>query len=206
MTLTAQQQLGFVHGTIVDPRGAVIPGARVNVSAKEGTCETRSDVAGKFNCQLPPGRYSVVATSTGFFPYRRAAIDLKASAHVFLKLHTVPGPMRGISVGTPFPEEPDPTTYEDHTVAGADIGIRYSSVENKEAETIFHGPYLMLTIDTFSIYAEEISCSTAMRTCTAKGAVTAEVGAEALQGTQAVIDLMNRQVTVTREPLVIRTF
>ena len=29
MTLTAQQQLGFVHGTIVDPRGAVIPGAPV---------------------------------------------------------------------------------------------------------------------------------------------------------------------------------
>ena len=55
MTLAAQQEAGFFHETVVDLHGAVIPGARVKISAREGECETSSDVVGKFNCQLPPG-------------------------------------------------------------------------------------------------------------------------------------------------------
>lgn len=209
--MSAQERLGFIHGTVVDPSDAVIVGARVEVSSGEQKCETTSNAEGKFNCQLPPGRYRIIATDPRFFPYRRATVNLEVLAHASLKLRTVPGPTRGISVPHSgddiLGDATSPVSYQEQAIQGnADVVVRYHGSEEKEGKIIFRGPYLMLTVDTLAVYADEMTCSNPIRSCTARGSVIAEVGAERLEGTVLDLDLSTRKFVLTRDANVVRAF
>src|SRR5262245_39622872 len=76
--LVAQNKPSYIHGAVTDMHGFVIPGAHVEVSSEVQKCETTSNVEGKFNCQLSPGRYTVHASGHAFYSYRRATINLEA--------------------------------------------------------------------------------------------------------------------------------
>jgi len=211
IVLPAQERGGFIHGTIVDPFGAVIVDARVEVASAEHKCETKSNVEGKFNCQLPPGRYRVTAIDPRFFSYRRATVILEASVHTFITVRTVPGPTRGASV----PESKDdivgdrasPVDYLEQAVNGdSDVAVRYHGAEMREERIIFRGPYLMLTMDAFAIYSDEMTCSNPIRTCTAKGSVIAEIGQERLEGATVDVDLLTRKLVLGPDARVVRAF
>jgi outer membrane receptor protein involved in Fe transport len=64
----AQEQRGSIEGVVRDSSGAVLPGATVEaVSATGGTFSTTSDAAGVYRFPaVPPGRYTVTATMSGF--------------------------------------------------------------------------------------------------------------------------------------------
>jgi carboxypeptidase family protein len=201
-TSVAQDRPGFIHGTLLDPAGAVFVGVGVEVSSQEHACKTTSNVEGKFNCQLPPGGYNVSATAQGLMPYRRATVNLKPSAHVFLKLRPV------LRRALPSVELPDPQIgYEEQLVSGsAEVLVRYHAVEKREGQITFHGPYLMLTIDALAIYADEMTCTNPILTCTAKGSVIAELGEEQIEGTTVELDLLSRKLVLTRNAEVVKTF
>jgi len=60
-----------VRGTIADPTGALIPGAKVNLTGPTGTvvATTTSDTSGTYTfANLAPGTYSVHADFAGFAP------------------------------------------------------------------------------------------------------------------------------------------
>ena len=65
----AQTGLTSLRGTVTDPAGAVVPGARVelknNATGSHATATTDSNGAYEFP-QIPPGRYTLTATMTGF--------------------------------------------------------------------------------------------------------------------------------------------
>src|SRR5216684_8726984 len=67
--LYAQSERGSIRGTVEDPSGAVVAGARVtalHVGTGVETSTTTTD-AGNYNIpQLPPGTYTVSAEQTGF--------------------------------------------------------------------------------------------------------------------------------------------
>ena len=70
-TVAAQTQIttGTIQGTIVDANGAAVPGAEVEVKNVDTNFSrtTTSDEDGRFSAlQLPPGRYTVTITKTGF--------------------------------------------------------------------------------------------------------------------------------------------
>src|SRR5262249_46522428 len=78
-TLTAQSQLGTgaISGTIQDPSGAVIPGARITITQNETglTREVFSAEAGKFLVPvLPTGTYRVQVVKQGFGTMNRDAV------------------------------------------------------------------------------------------------------------------------------------
>jgi hypothetical protein len=69
--VAAQTQIttGTIQGTILDANGAAVPGAEVEVKNVDTnfTRTTTSDEDGRFSAlQLPPGRYTVKITKTGF--------------------------------------------------------------------------------------------------------------------------------------------
>ncbi len=69
--VAAQTQIttGIIQGTILDPNGAAVPGAAVEVKNVDTnfTRTTTSDEDGRFAAlQLPSGRYTVTITKTGF--------------------------------------------------------------------------------------------------------------------------------------------
>ena len=64
----AQEQRASIEGTITDSSGAALPGATVEAKGESGgSATTVSDGTGAFRLQaLPPGRYEVSATLSGF--------------------------------------------------------------------------------------------------------------------------------------------
>ncbi len=82
------QSSGTVHGAVTDESGAVIPGAKVTVSSAAGPVKsaTSADDGNYSITGLPPGKYSVMATSSGLQQAKPSAIDLTASPTVTLNL------------------------------------------------------------------------------------------------------------------------
>lgn len=67
-TLLAQAPSGRLHGQIMDPSGAVIPGASISVKNSSGLMvAAKSDGAGGYEVRnLAPGKYTVSVTARGF--------------------------------------------------------------------------------------------------------------------------------------------
>jgi hypothetical protein len=67
---TANAQTVLLRGTILDPSGAVIPGADIKVSqADRVVSERKSDATGNFSFDLTAGDYKLEASVEGFRPY-----------------------------------------------------------------------------------------------------------------------------------------
>ena len=71
--IAAPQTFTTFSGSLVDPQGGVLPGARVTLSnaARETKYEVQSRSTGEFEVPgLPPGEYAVEIQLAGFQPYR----------------------------------------------------------------------------------------------------------------------------------------
>jgi len=78
---TAPVGTGTLRGHIVDPTGALIPGATVNITTSAGTAvtSTTADSAGAYSVTgLAPGGYIIQATFEGFAPFGSPTIQLAA--------------------------------------------------------------------------------------------------------------------------------
>lgn len=67
--INAQTGLTSLRGTVTDPSKAVAPGAEVEIKnpASGFHASTKTDSNGAYEfLQIPPGRYTVTATMTGF--------------------------------------------------------------------------------------------------------------------------------------------
>ncbi len=77
----AQQITGSVTGSVVDPSGAVVVGAKITLT-NTGTSETQttpSDTSGDFRfLLLPPGTYTIEGSLAGFKTFRREGIIVEA--------------------------------------------------------------------------------------------------------------------------------
>jgi hypothetical protein len=70
----AQETTGGLQGTVKDPSGAVVPGAKVVVttSTLTGTKEIETDGSGYYRfANLPPGNYTITVTAAGFATSKR---------------------------------------------------------------------------------------------------------------------------------------
>ncbi len=75
----AWAQTGSITGTVKDPTGAAIPGAKVVVTSPERgiTRDTTSNSTGDYNeSALPSGSYDVIVTATGFKKYQAKGVKL----------------------------------------------------------------------------------------------------------------------------------
>ncbi|HET9183923.1 MAG TPA: carboxypeptidase regulatory-like domain-containing protein [Candidatus Angelobacter sp.] len=68
--LSAQSQVGSLHGEVMDQTGAVIPNADITLKAANGkTISAKSDSAGSYAVRnLAPGKYNVAVQEKGFRP------------------------------------------------------------------------------------------------------------------------------------------
>ena len=75
----AQTQTATLRGVVTDRSGGVIPGAAVvltNVDQNRPWTVLTNDVGEYVFLQIPPGRYSLTVTQTGFKKYDRTGLEL----------------------------------------------------------------------------------------------------------------------------------
>jgi len=73
----AQETTGGLQGTVKDPSGAVVPNAKVVVTATSlvGNKETTTDSSGYFRfANLPPGNLTLTVTSSGFSTFKQEMV------------------------------------------------------------------------------------------------------------------------------------
>jgi hypothetical protein len=69
-----------VHGTITDPDGELIPGAKITLSPSKGSAVTATSGSdGTYSLTLPPGTYSVLITMKGFSPFVNPSLKVAAT-------------------------------------------------------------------------------------------------------------------------------
>src|ERR1700761_2633594 len=86
--MQAQQTLGGITGTVVDPSGSAVPGAEVKVTSEDTKLErtARSNAQGVYNLNdLPLGKYTVTFTKDGFSSERYPGILIQADRTVSLQ-------------------------------------------------------------------------------------------------------------------------
>lgn len=84
----AQAQTGSIHGSVIDPSGAMIPSATVVLSSKSAS--SRSVTCGADGTfvidKLEPGRYTISATAQGFAPFDPVEVLVFANRTAFQKI------------------------------------------------------------------------------------------------------------------------
>src|SRR5689334_12846804 len=85
ITGRAQQDVGTIGGTVVDPTGSVVPNAKVTITndATGLKYEATTNVDGFYQSQpLPPGTYNVTIGLAGFSTTTTRNVVVDAAAHV----------------------------------------------------------------------------------------------------------------------------
>jgi hypothetical protein len=84
----AQQTLGGITGTVIDPAGSAVPDAEIKATSEETKLErtTRSNAEGVYNLNdLPLGKFTVTFTKDGFTSERYPGILVQANRTVSLQ-------------------------------------------------------------------------------------------------------------------------
>src|SRR5204862_192062 len=79
---------GVIQGTVLDPSGAVIPGADVVASNLDTGAQAtqQTDTDGRFVLlSLPPGRYSVTVSKAGFGKFVQKGLELTVGQAISLR-------------------------------------------------------------------------------------------------------------------------
>ncbi|HWB97166.1 MAG TPA: carboxypeptidase-like regulatory domain-containing protein, partial [Bryobacteraceae bacterium] len=95
---TAWAQVGRAElfGTVTDPAGLPVVGAAVEASEErtQATVSTTTNDGGEYHFfALPPGRYALTVTKTGFTKLRRSGVELRVADRVALELQLQVGEM-----------------------------------------------------------------------------------------------------------------
>ena len=77
---------GKVTGTIVDPNGAVVAGAKIAIVDRQTNSKhsTKSNDEGVFTQNLSPGTYDILIESPGFKPLKIAELKVRAGANTIV--------------------------------------------------------------------------------------------------------------------------
>jgi hypothetical protein len=70
-TPAAQPQTFHVRGTVTDPLGAAVPGAEITFNGEQTARTTMTNASGRYEIDLPLGRYTMKAERRGLRTYRR---------------------------------------------------------------------------------------------------------------------------------------
>lgn len=193
----AMQPTAWLHGRVLDPNHAVMPGLAVTVTGEGQKCTTLSDVRGEFHCKLNPGPVTIGVESFNTEPYQRGPVQLSTGRATFVFVRAVPHPIA--------PTDAKPTN-DAVQIGNTRIVIRAERMERRRDTVTYSGRYVMLMHDNLNVCGERIVCSAKGRKCVVTGRVILDLGWDTLEGDRAEIDVIDRTVSLERAPKVNRIY
>ncbi len=109
---------GTIEGRVLDPFGALIPGATVTLRSADGTAReavTNAEGAFKFD-QVQPGQYSIRAAATGFDLHDREAVAVTAGSATRVDITLTLSVAGEVTVGGDFELAADPDSNASATI------------------------------------------------------------------------------------------
>src|SRR5688572_9962334 len=95
---------GRIDVNVTDAQGRTVPGVLVEIGGPSSMSQTTDESGDAHFLNLPPGRYSVEASLTGFNTYRNQGVDVTAGTSVPLKIGlTVSGVTEAVQVRAETP-------------------------------------------------------------------------------------------------------
>ena len=198
----ANNQVGWLHGRVIDKQGAVIPGMRVSAISGTQRFDATSDAEGRYNFQLPVDLYRISATGNNILPYSRALLRVSAAKHQYVMIRPVfraPSDQEGI-------KDTDLKYKKISLQDGSEVHIQFEAANTKANQTHFTGKDLMISVNSVTLYGDDLICSNPINLCTLTGTAMAEIENERIEGISITLDFIKRQISVVREPKLLKTF
>jgi len=135
--VSGQETTGGLQGTVKDPSGAVVPHAKIVVTASSlvGSKELETDASGYYRfANLPPGTYTITVTAKGFKTVKRDGVVLEVGHLPSIDLTLELGTAETIVEVTTAAPQIDVTTTQNLTNVTEDVieniphGLSYQSV------------------------------------------------------------------------------
>ncbi len=126
-----QEIRATISGSVTDPSGALIVGAKVVARSIERnvTYDAETTSAGRYVIQfLPPGKYSLTVSATGFKQYVRESVELLASDKVPIDV--------ALALGSATESV---TVTEQVSLLQSESAIRQGTIENRVVEQVPSG-------------------------------------------------------------------
>jgi hypothetical protein len=186
-----QPQTFHVRGTITDPSGAVIPGAKVKFQKEHVKTTVLTSGAGVYEADLPLGDYTMAAEVAGFRPFRRPLFRvgerINLTFNVVLPVASTCDPVIiGPATGQDWAAARELCLHEDFFQAPSTDGIPYqvyiryvkrSAVGDSHSYASAKFPVedrVFLAYNLFSLQADTVSYDEKSRIVEASGNVVVE--------------------------------
>jgi hypothetical protein len=199
---------GHLRGTVADPTGAVVPGAKVLFKSDVANYSVTTAANGTYETQLPVGTYGIDVRKPGLC-YQRAQFRLLASAPLTINpvltacaiayvvtLENGEGTARD-EIRPAYKVESVP--IPDSSAQPLDLLITYASREQDADITTYTqnaAPEVVVTYDNLTVYGRRVRLDRKALRIYAEGSVVVEDGAGRSTGERAVLAFEQGKATV----------
>ncbi len=202
------EPIGHLRGTIADPTGAVVPGAKVFFKSNIANYSVTTAANGTYETQLPVGTYGIEVRKPGLC-YRRAQFRLPASAPL-----TINAVVTACVIADVVTLENGKGTWRDQirpaykaelilipdsSAQPLELLITYASREQDADITTYTengAPDVVVTYDNLTVYARRVRFDRRALRIYAEGSVVVEDGTGRSTGERAVLAFEQGNPTV----------
>jgi Carboxypeptidase regulatory-like domain len=199
---------GHLRGTVADPTGAVVPGAKVLFKSNVANYSVTTAANGTYDTQLPVGTYGIDVRKPGLC-YQRAQFRLLASAPLTINAVVTACAIADVVTlengkGTARDEirpayRAESVLIPDSSTQPLEMLITYASREEDADVTTYTGngaPEVVATYDNLTVYARRVRFDRKALRIYAEGSVVVEDGTGRSTGERAALAFEQGKATV----------
>lgn len=190
-----QNMTGWLHVTVMDQSGSLVPGIPMEITSAGGATQAKSNAEGRLDVAQTPGVVQIIFRGANTLPLPACTLEIKAGEHKYVVVRPV---FRGSSDSEKSEESVHIDAIDVPNIHAA-VLIRYSAKVHRGGQDNYTGRHVMISYDHLAVYSDRVVCIHASR-CTAIGHVRADIGMEHLEGLQADIDLASRNFHLYQLP------
>lgn len=195
------QDVSWIHVTLQDNNGAVIPGLEVTVRdarSKTSVSTLVSNERGEAHFSLPGGRYIIEANGEQIVSYKRAPLRVENNTHTWVIILPL-----FVSVSASRDELEKRLKYRVFPSLSEDtaVSVRYLAMKTRNGIVEFEGD-IELSYESTTLLCDTLRMKSPGDSFECSGVVRLFIGKEQFSGSKCEIDVRRQLASLTRDPVV----